>query len=425
VDTDESASTRTPRCWQGGAVTESREIDALSDAFVEDYCALDPLTATYAGVVGHDHELPDLSPAGYDARVELTRMAVAAVEAATPADDREAASRDSFLERNRLTLEMEDAGLLRSQVNVISSELHGLRMTFDLMPTEGEESLRNIDARLAGLPEALRGYRVTLAEEAAQGRVSAARQYAEVAEQVRSWTGQSGGGGDFFAGLVDRLPADGALADDLRRHATEASRAVADFGLFLSDEMEPRGRDKEAVGREHYALASRYFLGAEVDLEETYAWGWEELARLADDMTATCDRIVPGSTVAEAVEALKADPARVVRGREQFRAWMQDLADRTIAEMADTHFDIPEPIRTIECMLAPTNDGGIYYTGPSEDFSRPGRMWWAVPDGIGTSTPGSRRPRSSTRASLATTSRSPRRRTARTASTAGSGCCAG
>jgi uncharacterized protein (DUF885 family) len=61
---------------------------------------------------------------------------------------------------------------------------------------------------------------------------------------------------------------------------------------------------------------------------------------------------------------------------------MQDLADRTIAELADTHFDIPEPIRRIECMLAPTNDGGIYYTGPSEDFSRPGRMWWSVPDGI-------------------------------------------
>ncbi|MEO7745547.1 MAG: DUF885 domain-containing protein, partial [Actinomycetota bacterium] len=31
--------------------------------------------------------------------------------------------------------------------------------------------------------------------------------------------------------------------------------------------------------------------------------------------------------------------------------------------------------------LAPTNDGGIYYTPPSEDFSRPGRMWWSVPPG--------------------------------------------
>ena len=26
--------------------------------------------------------------------------------------------------------------------------------------------------------------------------------------------------------------------------------------------------------------------------------------------------------------------------------------------------------------------GTIYYTGPSEDFSRPGRMWWSVPQDV-------------------------------------------
>ncbi len=61
---------------------------------------------------------------------------------------------------------------------------------------------------------------------------------------------------------------------------------------------------------------------------------------------------------------------------------MQQLADQAIADLNGTHFDIPEQVRRIECMLAPTSDGGIYYTGPSEDFSRPGRMWWAVPQGI-------------------------------------------
>ena len=50
--------------------------------------------------------------------------------------------------------------------------------------------------------------------------------------------------------------------------------------------------------------------------------------------------------------------------------------------MADTHFDIPGPVRTIECRIAPTQTGGIYYTGPSDDFTRPGRMWWSVPKGV-------------------------------------------
>jgi uncharacterized protein (DUF885 family) len=61
---------------------------------------------------------------------------------------------------------------------------------------------------------------------------------------------------------------------------------------------------------------------------------------------------------------------------------MQQLSDRVVDELGRSHFDIPEPVRALECMIAPTQDGGIYYTGPSDDFSRPGRMWWSVPEGV-------------------------------------------
>ncbi len=360
----------------------TRTIDALCNSFVDDFCALDPISATYFGVAGHDDRLPDYTPGGFDTRFELIRNAVTAVAAARPVDEDEAAARDSFLERHRLEIEMEDAGITRCQVSVVGSAVHGIRQVFDLMSTDGAAAHELIDARLAAVPEAVQGYRVTLAQEAAAGRVSAAAQYAKVVDQIGGWTGETGEGGDFFAGLVDRCAPQGELGDRMRAHARAATRSFADFGLFVSDELEPQGREKEAVGREHYALASREFLGTTVDLEETYAWGWQELKRLADDMALTADRIVPGASVAEAVHHLDADPARTIHGREAFRDWMQDLADRTLTDMVDVHFDIPEPIRRIECMLAPTNDGGIYYTGPSEDFQRPGRMWWSVPDGV-------------------------------------------
>ena len=55
-----------------------------------------------------------------------------------------------------------------------------------------------------------------------------------------------------------------------------------------------------------------------------------------------------------------------------------------IDNLAGKHFDIPDPIKKIECCIAPTHDGSIYYTDPAEDFSRPGQMWWAVPEGIDT-----------------------------------------
>ena len=134
---------------------DERRVDALCNAYVEDYCSLDPLTATAIGVAGHEHELTDYSPAGFDAREALARRAVAAVEAATPVDDREAAARDAFLERTRLEIELEEAGVNRSRMSVLWSPLHEIRGVFDLMPTEGEEAVAAIASRLAGVPAAL------------------------------------------------------------------------------------------------------------------------------------------------------------------------------------------------------------------------------------------------------------------------------
>ena len=358
-----------------------RRVDAIADRYVEEYAALDPITATYIGVDGHDAELTDLTPDGHAAREELTRRALADATAATPVDEREAVARDAFLERLGLEVELAEAGLGRAQVSVISSDVHAIRQVFDLMPTDSERDWAHIDSRLAAIPRTLDGYRATLLDEAGKGNVAAVRQYRSVIEQIRSWTGRTGEGGDVLGSLVARCSVD-AMRPDLERHATEANAALDDVAAFLEREIVPRGRQEDPVGREHYELQSRYFLGATVDLEETYAWGWEELKRLSDDMAATSDRIVPGASYAEAIAHLEADESRKVHGRDAFRGWMQDLADRTIEEMAGVHFDIPEPIRRIECLLAPTNDGGIYYTGPSEDFSRPGRMWWSVPDGI-------------------------------------------
>ena len=358
---------------------QERPVDAIADAFVEEYAALDPIAATEFGVAGHEDRMTDLSPDGFAAREELVRRTLAAVRAATPTDEREQAAKDAFVERLSLTLERSEAGVPQSEVSVITSGLHDARMVFDLMDTSTDDGWHAVGTRLAALRPTLDGYRRTLLEHAADGHVSARRQYAEVAGQVRRWTGQ-GATPSIFATLVEGAPE--PLRADLARHAADATEAVADFGRFLGDELGPRGRAEDAVGREHYELASRYFLGARVDLEETYAWGWEELHRLETEMQQIAEGFVPGGTVADAARHLEDDPARFIEGKDEFRGWMQELADRTVDELADVHFDIPEPVRRIECRIAPTQDGGIYYTGPSEDFSRPGRMWWSVPEGV-------------------------------------------
>jgi len=356
------------------------QIDDLANRYVDEWAPLNPTGATFIGVPDHDRELDDLSPEGFAAQAELTRRTLAELDPLEPETEAEHVAKDAMQERLGLELARIDAGDVASGLNVIASPLHGLRMAFDLMPTQGEEAVSNISARLAAFPQALEQYRRTLLEEAARGNVSASVQMVEVAEQCDAWTDPARD--NFFHRLADGLGAEGALGAELRRNAAAATAATAGFGGFLRGELAPLGKEKQAAGPELYARASQYFLGARVDQEETYAWGFEELARLESEMRVVAGEIAgPGASVDEAVAKLDADPARRIAGKDAFRDWMQALADKAVSALDGTHFDIPEPVRDIECCLAPTSDGAIYYTAPSEDFSRPGRMWWAVPEG--------------------------------------------
>ncbi|GIF75340.1 DUF885 domain-containing protein [Asanoa siamensis] len=355
-------------------------IDDLANRYVDEWAPLNPAGATFVGITGFDDRFEDLSPDGFAAGADLTRRTLSELAGVTPETESERVAKEAMQERLGLELARYDAGEVTSEINVISSAVHGLRGAFDLMPTEGAEAVGNIAARLNAFPRAVEQLQVTLREAAAQGHVSARHQMIEVAKQCDIWTDPARD--NFFHALADRLEADGALRGELDRGAAASTAATQAFGLFLRDELAPLGREKQAAGRERYQLASQYFLGAKIDLDETYAWGFEELARIEGDMRAVAARIVgPGASIDDAVRALDDDPARRIEGKEAFRDWMQSLADKAIGELHGTHFDIPEQIRRIECMIAPTSDGGIYYTGPSEDFTRPGRMWWAVPAG--------------------------------------------
>jgi len=357
-------------------------IDDIAAEYVERAAALDPCWATYAGVAGHDHELPDLSTDGFADRGGLDRSTLAALDAAEAPDPREQVARAAMRERLALAVECYDAGDITSELNTINSWVQKVREAFDLMPTEGEEAAANIARRLAAVPQAYRQLSATLLDAARSGRAAARRQVEEVAGQCAAWTRP---GVSFYSGLVGRLAAvPDTLRGDLDVAARAATTATAELGAFLDRELMPLAREKDACGPEVYERASRHYLGAAVDLREAYAWSWEEIARLQAEMARVSDLVRPGATVEEAVAILDQDPARRVEGRENFRTWMQEQAERTISELHGTHFDIPKPARRIEAVIAPTNDGGLYYTGPSEDWSRPGRMCWSVPDGVET-----------------------------------------
>lgn len=370
---------------------DASPIDAIADAYVATSAALDPLAATAMGIAGHDHEMTDLSPAGHATRTESARRTLVALDAHAPSDATDEVTLAAMQERLGLELELDAAGETLATLNNIASPVQGLRDVFDLMPTGSIEAWENIAARLGALPGAVDGYVESLRQSASRGRVAAIRQVTDAIAQSSELADPAT---SFFTSFVHSPAADLVLDDssscslvraELERGATAARAAYATLTAFLRDELAPQAPEADAAGRDRYALWSRYFLGATVDLEETYQWGLEELARVVDEQERVAAQIAgPGATVDQAVAVLDADPALTLHGTAELRAWMQETSDAAISALNGTHFDIPVPVQTLECRIAPTHNGGIYYTGPSDDFSRPGRMWWSVPPSVTT-----------------------------------------
>ncbi|MGV8910924.1 MAG: DUF885 domain-containing protein [Propionicimonas sp.] len=366
-------------------VRPATAIDAIADAYTNRLAELDPLAATEMGISGHDHQMTDLSPAGHAEQAQLSRETLAKLGPAVPADDVDRVTVAAMTDRLKLSLELFEAGEHLAQLNVIASPVQGLRDVLDIMPTATTDDWANIASRVSRVPDAIHGYIESLREGARRGLVPARLQVDEAVLQASELADSKS---SFFVTFTsgaepDGSPASGALANDLAMAGRKAAAAYGTLVEFLTDELSAKAPLDDAVGRDRYALWSREFVGAAVDLDETYEWGLEELARMAAEQ----DRIVAeiagsGAGIAEAIAKLESDPARVLHGKEALREWMQATADEAIATVDGVHFDIPEAMRTIECMIAPSDSGGIYYTGPSDDFTRPGRMWWSVPPGV-------------------------------------------
>ena len=359
-------------------------VDRVAEDWVATLVDLQPTLATYLGVPGRTGEYGDTSPAGADALADAARAARAALEAAEPVDDVDRVTRADLAADLDLRLESYERGLHLRDLNVIESPPQQLRDTIDLMPSATEQDWADIASRFLAMPDALEGYRETLLEGVRRGITPAKRQVAAVVEQAER-TARAGG---FFDETVETAALDdgGALPEspraDLRRGAEVAAAAYRSLAGFLEHELLPQSTEVDAVGRADYELHSRQFLGAVVDLDETYEWGIEELARMREEQERIADRIESGASVARAIEVLDADPARLLHGTDALQAWMQRTSDEAVRALDGRFFDIPDPIKRIECRIAPTHEGGIYYAGPSDDLSRPGRMWWSVPDGV-------------------------------------------
>src|SRR5271169_4677162 len=315
----------------------------LCDDYVTRWAALDPVAAGMQGLTGVFGAATDYSPDGFAARAELIAATLAALEpiSLTSAADRLAAG---FL-RERLEAQLawhqlnEPLRLVRAPIGLISS----VRDSVDLLPRDGDDAWRNIAARLAPIPVMFAGWRASLDAGLARGLTAARRQAVQAAVAA-----------DHCIRSHDSLVAsygDGPLAAELAAGVAQADQGYADMARYLREDYAPRATEVDAVGA--------------------------ELARIEAEMTAEASVVRPGASVEEATAIL--NESAYVISEDAYLAWLQDRHDRAIEQLDGVHFDIPAPLRRIEVVLARgSTSGAAYYTGPSEDLTRPGRTWWPL-----------------------------------------------
>jgi uncharacterized protein (DUF885 family) len=352
---------------------EKPSVHTICDEYVRDVVRLDPITGTYLGDGPSDEKLTDFSPDAVAERHEVGARALRAVRELEPADEAQGVAKAVFTERMGLAGELHDAGEDLGELNVIDSPIQGIRQVFDLMPTGTDQDWATVATRLAAVPASIGSMRENLRSAASKGHVSAARQVSKVAGQCDTWAKS------FFHDFVGTAQVPDSLRGDLDAAADAAAGAYAELGDYLRNSLLADAPQKDAVGEQRYRLFSRQFTGASLDLEEAYEWGWAEFATLEREMKQVADRIEPGATPTEAAALLDADPRYVVTGKDELEAWMQKLSDGALKELRGKHFELPDELMALECKVAPPGGPlGAYYTGPTDDFSRPGRMWWSI-----------------------------------------------
>jgi uncharacterized protein (DUF885 family) len=362
---------------------EPSEIDQIANDWLKKMAEMSPSFATYIGQPGGEDKLDDVSPEAQHREAEEARKVLAQLAAAPVRDKVDEVTLDAMREDLNLGLEIHDAKLYRRNLNVIASPLQGIRDIFDLSPTATEHDWQNLAARMNGVQKAVDGYIASLQEGINAADTPARRQVERGIEQADQINAANGFFREFAAAAKAgdaELP--DSLKADLAKAAESATAAYGALGDFFKNHLLPAASEEDAIGRERYALFSRRFLGAKIDLDETYEWGKQILAEVTAEQIAVANEIKPGASVLEAIDALNNDASRKLHGTKALQDWMQRLSDTAIEKLSGTHFDIPDPLKRLECMIAPTKHGGIYYTGPTDDFSRPGRMWWSVPEGV-------------------------------------------
>ena len=262
---------RHARPWLGATTA----VDAVAERYLDDVCRAGPLRGNRNGHrrprLTHDHRLLPRRCAPPAPTPPAARCAN--WTASPPADDVDVVSPSPRCGNGSASSSScTTRGLDVGELNVIASPLQSMRDVFDLMPTDTDDDWRTISERLSRVPDRVAGYADGIARGGggrppARGSPGGARDRAGRADPAAV---RRHGGRRAHRTTTRCMP-------NCRRARRRPPTRTAGSPRCSVTRSARTPAAIDAFGRDAYRLFSRLYLGAAVDLDETYEWGLDLL----------------------------------------------------------------------------------------------------------------------------------------------------
>lgn len=331
------------------------DIKGLADDFLLRFCGINPLLASEEGFSEYDDRIGDLSPANNERLYELastTKHLISTCRINAFDEQLCADVLDDYCQD--IIDECQTDDWIRS-INVMTNPLDAIHSTCVNIDDDNDNEVDKRDAKIAEVPTALKSFRETLMYGLENDCLPRRTQLSHLAHNCA------------------------LFANDTIFIGTKARNAFLTFGAFLTDDIIPKSNEKDAVGPELYSRCAKRHLGKEIDLAETYKWGWHEIHAILDEIDLIINKINPGGSYRETIEILENDQSKTANSPEELQDFLQNLLNESVEQLDGKHFDIDPRLKKIEaCTLEEAPSSAMYYSTPSDDFLRPGRTYYPI-----------------------------------------------
>ena len=326
---------------------EDREIFNIADDFLKKINDLNPLEASEEGFSAYDDQIGDLSPLRHDNTAILAKDTIKQLNNHLPKDFNEKLCSDVLGDYCKdLVDEYDSLDYLRG-ISFIDNPLDLIHVSTLNIDFSSKRARENLAIKIAKIPESLNSYKETLLFAKNKKALPRNRQIARMI-----------GNCDIYA------------AEPLFQNSVAPS-AFLDFKKFLESKIINSTIERDAVGIEYYKRSAQRHLGKEIDVYETFLWGFEEVRTLLREADTVAAKITPGEGYLAAVNFLESDPEYTLHTPGELKSFLKMLIVEALDDLDGKHFDIDPRLKNIEAAT-------IEESATSDDFTRSARTYYPI-----------------------------------------------